>query len=156
MAKPIRAGAFDADEGRPVPVTEVLSPEIDAASAALRELLELIRLLDDRGFLRFATDLLRSEDRVVEVLAERVPAEELRRAAHNLWVVLRTFREVDPLTLGALARGIPTAFDEARKAETEGPIGLLDVLSSLRDPEVNRGVRMLLGFLRGFGRTAGT
>lgn len=155
MAKPLRIRPAAAEAAEPLPLSEALAPELGASLESIRELLELIRLLDERGFLRFSTDLLRSEDEVVKVLAERFPPGELRRAVRNLEVVVRTFRDLDPATIGSLARGLPSAFDEARRAESDAPIGLLDVLSSLRDPEVNRGVRMLLGFLRGFGRSAG-
>jgi uncharacterized protein YjgD (DUF1641 family) len=119
---------------------------------SLRELLELIRLLDERGFLRFSTDLLRAEDRVLEVVTERFHPGEVRRAMRNLEVLARTFRDLDPAILANLARSVPGALKEAQKAQGDRTIGLFEVMSTLRDPEVNRGVRMVLGFLRGIGR----
>lgn len=149
MARPIRV--------RPTPTEpstweEVLEPEITTSAESVRELLELVRLLDERGLLRFANDVLREEDRVVEVVTRRIEADDLRKAIRNLEVLVRTFRALDPATLGALAQGVPAALDESHRAERDRPVGILEIISLLRDPEVNRGVRMVLGFLRGIGR----
>jgi uncharacterized protein YjgD (DUF1641 family) len=131
-----------------------LAGELEASRESIREMLELIRLLDERGLLRFSTDLLREEDRVLEVVASRFPPAEVRRAVRNLEVLVQTLRDVDPSTLQALARGIPAGLDEARRAEPDRTIGILAILSALKDPEVNRGVRMILGFLKGVGRAS--
>lgn len=149
MARPIRT--------RPEPDAagawpEELAPELAESAASLREFLELLRLLDERGVLRFASDLLREEDRVLDVVTERVPPDDFRRAVRNLEVVVRTFRDLDPATLSALAGSVPGAVREARRAEADPAMGVLAIVRTLRDPDVNRGVRMLLGFLRGIGR----
>jgi len=154
MARPIRARPSPARQLAETP-SEVLAPDLRSSVDSLRMVLELIRLLDERGFLRFSTDLLREEDRVVEVLTERLPPGGVRRAMRNLEVLVGTFRELDPATLGVLARSIPGALKEAEKAGAGRSIGLLEIMNTLRDPEVNRGVRMVLGFLRGIGRESG-
>ncbi len=138
----------------PIEWSEALAPELAESAAAIRELLELVRLLDERGVLRFSSDLLREEDRVVAVLTDRLSAGDVRRAIRNLEVLVKTFRDLDPGTLGALARGMPAALSEAHRAERDRPMGIFEIVSTLRDPEVNRGVRMVLGFLRGIGRDA--
>jgi uncharacterized protein YjgD (DUF1641 family) len=152
MARPIRTRPAAADVSVDT-VAETLAPDLEASAESIRDLLELIRLLDERGFLRFSADLLREEDRVVEVLSERFRPEDLRRAVANLEVLVRTFRDIDPTTLGAIARAVPAALVESHRAESDAPMGLFEMLSVLREPEVNRGVRMVLGFLRGVGRT---
>jgi uncharacterized protein YjgD (DUF1641 family) len=153
MARPIRLRPDPSEEE--TAIAEALAPELAVSKESLRDLLELIRLLDERGFLRFAADALREEDRVVEVVSERFRPEELRRILRNLGVLYRTFQDLDPETLGTLARGVPAALEEAHRAESDRQVGILDVVSALREPEVNRGVRMVLGFLRGIGRGSG-
>ncbi len=153
MARPISARP---SRGGSTAWNEALAPELAASAEAIRQLLELVRLLDERGVLRFSSDLLREEDRVVAVLTDRLSARDVRRAVRNLEVLVKTFRDLDPGTLGALARGVPTALTEAHRAERDRPMGIFEIVSTLRDPEVNRGVRMVLGFLRGIGRNAPT
>jgi uncharacterized protein YjgD (DUF1641 family) len=153
VARPIRArpSPSEAPSGA---LTEALVPDLEASSEAIRQLLELIRALDERGILRFSTDLLREEDRVIEVLSERFRPEDLRRAVANLEVLVRVFRDIDPAALGGIARALPSALTEARRAESDPAMGLFEMVSVLRDPDVNRGVRMVLGFLRGVGRSS--
>ncbi len=153
MARPIRA--------RPAPsgaslgtLNDALGPELGASVEPLRELLSLVRLLGERGILRFSADLLREEDRVIEVVSERFRPEELRRAVANLEVVVRAFRDLDPDALGRFARGVPPGLLEAQRSEASAPLGVFEMLSVLQEPDVNRGVRMVLGFLRGVGRSA--
>jgi uncharacterized protein YjgD (DUF1641 family) len=150
MARPIRARP-EAPTGPEIVATRTLATDLAATDESVRELLELVRLLDERGLLRFASDLLREEDRVVAVLSDRVPPDGVRRAMRNLEVLVKTFRDIDPKTLDALARGVPGALEAARRAQGDEPLGILAILRVLRDPEVNRGVRMVLGFLRGIG-----
>jgi uncharacterized protein YjgD (DUF1641 family) len=151
MSRPIRAGPRSTATLAEAP-SAALAPDLGASVASLRELLELLRLLDERGFLRFSADLLREEDRVVELVTERFRPGEIRRALRNLDVMVRTFRDLDPATLRTLAESLRGALREAQRAQADRAIGLFEILSTLRDPEVNRGVRMVLGFLRGIGR----
>ena len=149
MARAIRTPATR-DAASPVPPAS-LDAELAQSAEALRSLLEVIRGLDERGVLRFSADLLREEDRVVQVLTERMEPGELRRTLRNVTVLVEAFRDVDPATLRALSAGVPKALDRARAAQDEKPVGWFEVAGALRDPDVNRGVRMVLGFLRGIG-----
>lgn len=127
----------------------------DGSAESLASLAEVVRLLDERGFLRFAADLLREEDRVVEVLVDRVPAKSVRAAWRAAAVLVATMRAVEPATAERIARSLPLGLEEAARSADGPMVGLFDVLHALNDPDVNRGVRMLLGGLRGLGRGAG-
>ncbi len=155
MARPIRSRPTPSSPGGPAALAETLGPELDASAASIRDLLELVRLLEERGVLRFSADVLRSEDRLVAVLTDRLDPVSIRRAVQNLEVLVRTFERLDPTTLAALTGGLPAALEEAHRAEGAPPMGLLEIATAVRDPEVNRGVRMVLGLLRGIGRRAG-
>jgi uncharacterized protein YjgD (DUF1641 family) len=147
VARPIR----HRPEPAPAAPTELIGAELVESREALRGFLELLRLLDERGWLRFSTDLLKEEEHVLSVLTERVGPGEVRRTLRNVEVLVEAFRDVDPATLKALAAGVPRALDQAHRAQADRPVGWLEVASALRDPDVNRGVRMVLGFLRGIG-----
>ena len=153
MARAIRvppAEASGVEESRPAPN---LSSELAEATEAVRAFLELLRGLEERGYLRFANDFLRSEDRIVQVLTERIDPAELRRTVQGLRTLLSSFGEVDRDLVGQLSKRLSPALGEAMKAEEGPPVGFLEVVNALNDPEVNRGVRMVLGFLRGIGRS---
>ncbi len=151
MARPIR----NRPNARRVPAElsrDDLVREIERSGTALVAALALVRALDEHGLLRLATDVVTEEDRVLAVLTERVPADTVRRAGENLRALLSGLRDLDPDTVAVLAAALPRGLREARKAERDRAIGWLELATTLRDPDVNRGLRMLLGFLRGVGR----
>ena len=156
MARAIRAPPSNAsgrEESAPAPD---FAPELAEAAGAVREFLEILRGLEERGYLRFASDVLRSEDRVVRVLTERIDPTELRRTIQGLRTLFAALGDVDREVAERLSNRLAPALEEALKGEAAPPVGFLEVVNALNDPEVNRGVRMVLGFLRGIGRTAET
>ena len=156
MARAIRAPPAEtagAEASRPAPD---LPSELADAPEAVREFLEILRALEERGYLRFANDLLRSEDRVVKVLTERIDPSELRRSVQGLRTLLSSLGDLDRDLVGQLSKRISPALEEAMAAERGPPVGVVEVVNALNDPEVNRGVRMVLGLLRGIGRSPET
>ena len=129
-----------------------LPESLEASADSLRGLLELIRLLDEKGYLRLGTDVLRSEDRMISVLTERVDPADVRALVRSVQRLGAVLGPVDPEAARWLGRRLPNALVGARHGETEPPLAALDIVKALGEPEVNRGVRMVLGFLRGFGR----
>ncbi len=129
-----------------------VSEALDASADSLRNLLELIRLLDEKGFLRLGTDVLRSEDRMISVLTERVDPADVRALVRSVQRLGAVLGPVEPEAARWLGRRLPNALQGARQGEAEPPLAALDILKALSEPDVNRGVRMVLGFLRGIGR----
>ena len=153
MARAIRNPPTPAPNDEAPLAARALAPDLADATGAVRELLALLRGLEEKGYLRFANDLLGSEDRVVKVLTERIDPGELRRGIEGLRTLLAMLGEVDRELVGRFSPRLGPALAEARRAEGGPPVGFLEVVNALNDPEVNRGVRMGLGFLRGIGRT---
>ena len=152
MSRPIRARAGATAEKKPSGPRPPLPTDLPNSEEALRDFLDLLRALEEGGYLRFANDLLRSEDRVVRVIAERLDPALVRQAIRGLRI-FATLGEIDRDLADRFSRRLSPALAEALRAEETPPVGVMEILKALNDPEVNRGVRMLLGFLRGLGRT---
>lgn len=152
MARAIRNTPEAPPGPAPDEATGPLGVELGGSADALRAFLELLRGLEEGGYLRFATDLLRSEDRVVKVLTERVDPEEVRRTVQGLRTLHATIGSLDPGLVARVSERLTPGLEEAFRAERGPAVSFLDVVSALNDPEVNRGIRLLLGFLRGVGR----
>ncbi len=152
MARAIRSTAEPSPEPAPDEAPGPLGVELGGSTEAVRAFLELLRGLEEGGYLRFVNDLLRSEDRVVKVLTERVNPEEVRRTVQGLRTLHATIGSLDPGLVARVSERITPGLEEAFRAEGSPPVSFLDVVSALNDPEVNRGIRLLLGFLRGVGR----
>lgn len=150
MPRPIHARPGATAGARPPEPLAPLPADLATSEEALRDFLALLRALAEGGYLRFANDLVRSEDRVVQVIADRVDPAVVRRAVGGLRV-LASLGEVDRDLAEEFSRRLSPALAEALKAEATPPVGVTEILRALNDPEVNRGVRMMLGFLRGLG-----
>lgn len=155
MARPIRTHPTPGSGTRTEIATPPPSIERVAPVDAVRDFLEVLQALEERGYLRFASDLVRSEDQVVQVLTERVDPARLRKATHGLSTALSVLGELDRSAVEDLAPRLAPALEEAVRAESGPALGPLELLQALNEPDVNRGLRMLLGFLRGFGRGPG-
>ncbi len=155
MARPIRSRPAASETSTAVGLSEELGPDLAASADSLRALLALLRLLDEKGLLRLGHDLLREEDRVVEVLTQRLPASDVRGAMRAATALAAALRDVDSATLAAWTARVPRALAEAERAASGPPVGPVEVLAALNDPDFNRGVRLTLGFLRGAGRSPG-
>lgn len=156
MARAIRARPQPSEgvaaRGEPIPS---LAPDLGDSASAIAGLLELLRLLEERGFLRWGSDLLRSEERIVSVLTEQVDPKELRALAKAPQVLGSALAGIDRATAAWLGERLPTALAEAQDAGSGPPMGAIELVRALEDPEVNRGARMVIGFLRGLGRGPG-
>lgn len=156
MARAIRARPAASEGVAPgaVPVAS-LAPDLGDSASAIAGLLELLRLLEERGFLRWGSDLLRSEERIVSVLTEQVDPKELRALARAARVLGPALAGIDPATAAWVGERLPTALAEAQEAGSAAPMGAIELVRVLEDPEINRGARMVIGFLRGLGRGPG-
>lgn len=131
-------GEYREDESKLVlegELVEKLSKTLERLEA-LNPLLEKLVWMRENGVL----------DDLLNVLAELVIVQ--RGVVNEEFV-----REVS--TLLALIAPLMTSecLDEYSKSfREEGKIGVLKLLSSLRDPDIQRGLAIVLGFLRSLGR----
>jgi len=137
------------DATRSVPIAE-----LEATEESLRHFLELIRLLDERGVLRLLSDLLEDNEELVRVSVDWLSRPENVRAIQNLRALARAVQEIDPAKLETVATSMARAVDRAADVPVEGERrGAFAVLRQLGEPDVNRGFRVFLEFLRSLGQS---
>jgi uncharacterized protein YjgD (DUF1641 family) len=122
---------------------------------ALKELLELVELLHERGFLRNANYLLREWHQVYMHLTDFMVRPGSEQFMKNLTAVAYyTLADLDPEEVKRFARGMNYAVKAASVAsERERKVGIFSLSSEIRDDDVNRGLKAFLGFLRGLGQS---
>lgn len=121
---------------------------------SLRHFLELLRALDENGVLRLVHDLVDDNQEVIRVGVDWLHSPENVRGIQNLRVLFQTLQQIDSRELEAVAGAMARAVDRAATAPDDGERrGAFAVLRQLGDPEVNRGLRVFLEFLRALGST---
>jgi uncharacterized protein YjgD (DUF1641 family) len=126
--------------------------ELERDRESLAHFLELLRLLDERGLLRLASDFAATNEELIRVSVDWLSRPGTLRAVQNLRVLLGALERIDPVRLEKLITEAGHAVDQASQVGPPGRrVGALGVLRQLGDPDTNRGLRVLLAALRDFG-----
>ncbi|MBS2970216.1 DUF1641 domain-containing protein [Metabacillus sp. KIGAM252] len=119
---------------------------------AILESLQLMQHIQDRGILSLLNGLFGQGDKVLHVLVKALDKPENTNALKNMLLMLGVLgtinvQQLEPLLI-KLNKGVERV---AKKKDTDHKTGYLDVVRSLKDPEINRAVTLLLTFLKGVG-----
>lgn len=147
----IRRLEISPEDKRKQDLEEVENALIDNKESIL-ELLSVVSHMQERGILSLLNGLFGQGDKVLNVLVKAADKPETTNTLKNLLLMIGTLgtinvRQLEPILL-KINSGI------ARVAENKEPdetIGYFDFVRSLKDPEVNRAVNLLITFLKGMG-----
>jgi len=120
---------------------------------ALVNTLNLLAALQRRGVLNLLTALVENVGEVTDELVSWLSKPENTRAIKNVAIMYAAAREIDPEVLRRLMLAISRGMDRGlMEAERDG-MSLVGILRYLNDPDVNRAIRFILGFLKGMGES---
>ncbi|RFU66321.1 DUF1641 domain-containing protein [Peribacillus saganii] len=120
--------------------------------AAILESLKVMQNMHERGILSLLNGLFGQGDKVMHVLVKAADKPEAANTIKNLLLMMGTLgtlnvQQLEPLLL-KVNSGIARV---AEQKDKEKEMGYLDIVRSLKDPEINRSVTLLLDFLKGMG-----
>jgi uncharacterized protein YjgD (DUF1641 family) len=152
VARAIRSVASEERPDNVLEPIESLGEELSKDRDSLAHFLDLLRLLDERGLLRLASDFAATNEELIRLGVDWLSRPETQRAVKNLRVLVRALERIDPDRLERVVREIGHAVDQGSKVGPSGPrIGAFALLRQLGDPDTNRGLRVLLAALKDFG-----
>lgn len=114
--------------------------------------IDFLGSLNESGMLDMTLALVKQKEKALDNVVRELNKPQYATTLENLMkmVLLIGELQVDELTefIGKLNNGLEEslAFDESDKTS------YMDLIKSLKDPEINRSVTMLLQFLRGMGK----
>ncbi|PLR95135.1 DUF1641 domain-containing protein [Bacillus sp. T33-2] len=119
---------------------------------AILESLKVIGHMHDRGVLALLNGLFGQGDKVLDLLVKKMDTPETANMLKNLLLlvgVLGTLnvRQLEPILL-KINTGIARV---AEYKDTDDETGYFDIVRSVKDPEINRAITLLLTFLKGMG-----
>ena len=118
----------------------------------LAAFLALLKELERHGMLSFLTGLAQRSGELGDRAAEWLTEPESQRFLQNVAIAYRVVRDLDPEEVRRVGEGIVGGIRNASVAMGQGSdLGFWGLRRALKDPAVNRGLRGLLGFLRGYG-----
>lgn len=133
--------------------------EIETALAdnkeAILETVDLIRHLHERGTLEFLNGLFSQGDEVFSIIVDELNQPNNSRVLENFVGLAGILGSIDVEQLKVMANQMNNGLREAAATEEagdDGPRNIFQLMKALKDPEINRSVSMLLGFLKGMGK----
>lgn len=121
---------------------------------SIEKSIQLLRRMDDRGILDFVTALVGQGDKVMGVVARGL------NKPHNTAMLIHSVKlaeivgelEIDKvqLLISRVNRGLVKAEEAASCGQMTS---IFDLLKAFKDPDVNRAITALIGFLKGAGQS---
>lgn len=123
---------------------------------SILEALNMLGHLQNRGILTMASSLFAEGDKVLDIIIKAIDNPEATNMLKNMLLmvgVLGTLnvKQLEPFIL-KVNSGIARVAEGENDPDDDGKIGYFEFARSLKDPEVNRSVNLLLTFLKGMGQ----
>ena len=157
MAKPISAieptKPIDPETVRETNKNELLDALLER-KASIESVIELVEKLDERGVLDLLNGLIGQGDKVLEVVMRELNKPGVSDTLDHLLNLGSFLSRLNTKKLVDLAERINAGIDAAEQAAKNGEMTtLFDLLKLFKDPDVNRTITTLFGFLKGAGAT---
>lgn len=151
MAQPITV-VREASVQQPDQALEAIAVAVAEHRPAIEETLRLLQGLHERGLLAMLIGAIEQLDQVTEVVVTLLNRPEYVHSLQNGLALLSLLGRLDPHALTALAEAANGAAQAAAaQLEEEHTLGVIGLMRLLRQPEVNRGLQLLLGIVQELG-----
>ncbi|AGX06117.1 MULTISPECIES: DUF1641 domain-containing protein [Bacillus] len=148
----IQRKTLSEEEKRKKDLMEVEDALIDNKEAIL-ESLKVMRNMHDRGVLSLLSGLFGQGDKVLDILVRAADKPETSNTLKNLLLMGGTLGMINVKQLEPFLLKIDSGIARVAEAgDTQEKTSFFDLARSLKDPEVNRAVTLLLTFLKGMGQ----
>jgi uncharacterized protein YjgD (DUF1641 family) len=133
--------------------------ETAADADGLIEALKLLQAMHDRGALELVAAIFQRGDRVLNILVDILAQPGATNALKNVIAVAEAFGQVDAESILKYGKGVSAGlanaskFAHAAESAASKPLGIVELVKQLKDPDVSAAVRVGLAFLKGFGQT---
>jgi uncharacterized protein YjgD (DUF1641 family) len=119
---------------------------------ALQETLKIIQLLHESGVLEVIGALIQAREKVVEIGVSQLSKPTMTRGVNNVMSAVGMLGELEPEMIKKVFEGIVNGVQHStEKVNANEKTGLFDLMKAYKDPDVNRALTIMLGFLKGMG-----
>jgi uncharacterized protein YjgD (DUF1641 family) len=152
--KTIKRIELTEEEKRQKEIEEIENALINHKDAVL-EVLQIVQHMQDKGILAIFRGLFGQGEQVLDVLVKKMNHPETTNFVKNILLMAGTLgtidvKQLEPVIL-KVNSGISRLADKRDENEKERT-GYFDLIRSIKDPDVNRSITMLLTFLKGMGQ----
>ncbi|WP_082234380.1 DUF1641 domain-containing protein [Halobacillus massiliensis] len=142
-----------------IPKEEQLEKDYQEVKQALAEnkdsiltAIELLKALNEGGTLDTARALVHSKKDALGYVVNEISKETYSPLLENLPELFYLLVELDVKSIREVTNRLNSGVEEMQKADLNDRTSVFDLAKSLRDPEINRSITMMMQFLKGMGR----
>ncbi len=120
--------------------------------AAIEKSIHFLQRMDDQGLLDFMTAIVGQGDKVMGVVAKELNKPHNSTMLVHFVKLAEMIGELDIEKIQPLIQRVNRGIAKAEEVAESGEVtNLFDLLKALKDPDVNRAITSLIGFLKGAG-----
>ena len=123
---------------------------------SIEEFLKLLKSLKDSGLLSMISAFSEHYRDSTDVVVEQLANEKNYRVVRNILTLYTLLSNIDPDHLRSIAENAGKELTASRTSESiREPLGALQLLRLLKDPETSAGVRVMFSLLKAFAPKSG-
>ena len=122
-------------------------------SEELASLLDLLKTANDSGLFTLVRALLENKGESMSGITEELAKPKNVRFVRNLMSIYTLLSNIDPDIVRNFMLNLASAVDKSLDLRDQGGMGLLALRSSMKDPDVAVGFRVLYEVAKGFTRS---
>lgn len=154
MAKPIKViqkTELTEDQKKMQTLENLLSGVADSEDSLL-ETLNLLQELHESGILDAVESLLKSKEKAAQIAVGQLTRQPVTNIINNAMALGGILTELDPETTSRLAKSLTSGLKKAEQGlKDDSKIGLFDLMTAIKDPDINRAVGFGFNLLKGMG-----
>lgn len=130
-----------------------LQKQIAEQEESLQKIMEITGELHKIGALDALEAMLHSKEKITGIAVGQVSREPVKNLLNNLMAGAGVLTALDPEMIQQLSKSVQKGLSEAEQANEENQkTGVLQLMKSINDPDVNRALTFGLNFLKGMGK----
>lgn len=131
--------------------SEVKEAVADNKEAILKGI-QLLKGLEEGGTLDTAYAFTNAKNEALTRFVEEISKDQYTPLLENLPSLIFLIGELDVSGIRDLTTRLNQGIEEMEHVSPDDKTNVLDIAKALKDPNINRSLTLLLGFLRGMGR----
>ncbi|MBD8586463.1 DUF1641 domain-containing protein [Peribacillus castrilensis] len=120
---------------------------------ALNNMFKIVNELNDSGVFEAATSMLQGKEQIAKIALQQITRQPVTNLINTLMGATGALMNADAAQSTKLLNSALAGIDEGNKfLQAEKKIGVLELMKTLNDPDINRAIGFGVHFLKGMGR----
>jgi len=123
---------------------------------ALEKILSITGELNDSGVLDAVAAMVKAKEQIAKIAVDQVSREPITNLIDHVMNASAVMSSIDPAITSKLVESVRSGLNEAELyRDNDEKVGVIQLMTLLKDDDINRGLKFGLDFLKGMGRELG-